>query len=173
MKESELITVHAVLPLPNAQDISFFGSWCEEMKGFLMKGFKTIFLIFVLMTSSPAFGTALKTGDPNKVAIYKATYQQTISEMNTDEFFRCLAAVRMLRADTIFSNVEYYEDILMVYLQATSAEQKKRSLSDEALAGPVQQYFQSVKSEIPDDMQRMALLSGYLVQKCNGQPIIR
>ena len=138
-----------------------------------MKGFRTLVSIFVLITISPAFGAALKTGDPDAVANYKATYQRTISEMATDQFFRCLAAVRMLRADTIFSNVEYYEDILMAYLQATSAEQKKRSLSDEALAGPVQQYFQSVKSEIPDDMQRMALLSGYLVQECNGQPVIQ
>ena len=125
------------------------------------------------MTISPAFGAALTTGDPNAVSNYKATYKRTISEMAPEEFFPCLAAVRMLRADTVFSNVDYYEDILMAYLQATSAEQKKRSLSDEALAGPVQQYFQSVKAQIPDDMQRMTLLSGYLVQECNGQPIIR
>ena len=85
----------------------------------------------------PLYGAqakAIKLGNPGLVEIFAKDYAAHVRALDLKGFMNCLSTVRMLRAETLFFKGDYYEDVLMRLLQVTSAEQKRRKLSDQMVA---------------------------------------
>jgi hypothetical protein len=120
-----------------------------------------------------ASGTAVDIEvPPGTLDFYRKHYKEFIQQQTNDKFAFCRAIAVQLRADTLFFDGEYYENILVIFLQENAIEENRRGFFDDDLNGIQLKFKDQFEKTSPDLNQRTRLLSLLFFNECEGANII-